>query len=136
MTPDDVYALVDARTGRTQMLLLTVGITLSGLILLQIFAKVVIWQRVIRLLVETKALSREMKVLVRIAETHANMSDTQTARTESLVAQAKEVAEKVSPIAARSAEAHVIEEVRQVPERTAMLLRRDSGGSGVIPPGD
>ncbi len=122
LTPEDVYDLVDARTARTfHMLevLVAVGVILVAAVAVQIVAKVIIWRRVVRLL-------REVKVLVRIAEAHAGMTDTQKARIESVVEQAKEV-RTAATTATRTnfatVEDHLIKEVQGsaaiVIERTA-----------------
>ena len=130
MTPEDVFRLVDARTERTfHMLeiLVAVGVVLTGVVLLQIVAKVIIWRQVIRLL-------REVKVLVRIAEAHAGMTDSQKARIESVVAQASEVRQAADRGALASVERHVVGAVERIPAAVVEEVRK-SGGSVVLTPG-
>lgn len=117
MTPDEVYELVDHRTDRMLFWLVIVVVMVSAKLLAEVIRgaiEVVIWRRVIALL-------RETKVLTRIAQQEGNLTERQTVRAESIVAQAQEVASKLAPTRAQTEE-HIIEEVRKVPDATAKKL--------------
>lgn len=87
---------------------------------------------------DVRHLLRGIKLFARIAEQHGGMTDRQTARAESIVEQAKEVvAGKLTQN--HTAETHIIDEVRQVPGRTAVEVlqkMKDSSGSGIVPPSE
>lgn len=132
MTPDDVYVLVDARTNRTYSMLLAllwVGIALAGVIVVQIIAKIIIWRKVICLLRETKTLNYEAMLLVRAAESHGKLNDQNNARSESILAQTKEVVSTIVPPQAE----RILTEVRQVPKKVVEELHGDSGYHQRIP---
>lgn len=118
MTPEDVYQLVNARTQRTFMFL----VILIAAVLFQIGAKIVIWRKVIALL-------KEVKLLVRMAETHGKISDTAVARTESLVHQAREVATHARPL--KLTESHILDAIDRVPDRTVEKMKTDGSGTNL-----